>query len=164
MVGDILALEDILEIREKKFDIITMIASFHHLPQRSQALEALKLIQGFLAPEGLLCMENWNLWRFDKSRKTVWGSLQDRLQASPLPWEQQYGISHFNLGLHDIVTEWQSGGVKGFLYYHVYTIRALRSLLRESGYADARSYYIRDGKRAHWWNGKNIMTIARVAS
>jgi len=160
VVGDILALDTISEIRGKNFDIITMIASFHHIPQRSQALEALKQIRHFLAPQGLLCMENWNLWRFEKSRKTVLGALQNRLQVSPLPWEQQYGISRFGLGLYDVVTEWQSGRARGFLYYHAYTIRALRSLLREAGYTDARSYYIRDGIRVHWWNGKNIMTIA----
>lgn len=161
IVGDILSLDHIQELRGKKFHAIFMVASFHHIPRRRQALAALKRARQFLLPNGLLCMENWNLWRLEKGPKTAWSGLSRRLSFALLPWEKEYGISHFDLGINDIITEWKSEGVKGHLYYHAYTVRALRSLLHEAGYTIKQSYYIRDGVRARWWNGKNIMTIAQ---
>lgn len=161
VVGDIRSLDRIPQIRGRKFHTIFMIASFHHIPLHSQALDALKMIRQFLLPEGLLCMENWNLWRMEKGTKTAWRGLRDRCSFAPLPWEKEYGISRFDLGINDIITEWKSANAQGYLYYHAYTIRALRSLLDAAGYCDIQSYYVRDGARAHWWNGKNTMILAR---
>lgn len=45
------------------FDMIFMIASFHHLPSRRERLELLFNINRWLKPGGYLFMTNWNLWQ-----------------------------------------------------------------------------------------------------
>ncbi|MBU1202515.1 class I SAM-dependent methyltransferase [Patescibacteria group bacterium] len=45
------------------FDMIFMIASFHHIPSRRERLELLFKINRWLKPGGYLFMTNWNLWQ-----------------------------------------------------------------------------------------------------
>ena len=45
------------------FDMIFMVASFHHLPTRAERLELLFKVNRWLKPGGLLFMTNWNLWQ-----------------------------------------------------------------------------------------------------
>lgn len=52
-----------LHFDPESFDMIFMIASFHHLPTRRERLELLFKINRWLKPGGYLFMTNWNLWQ-----------------------------------------------------------------------------------------------------
>jgi len=45
------------------FDMIFMVASFHHLPTKAERLDLLYKANRWLKPGGLLFMTNWNLWQ-----------------------------------------------------------------------------------------------------
>ncbi|MCD4760666.1 class I SAM-dependent methyltransferase [bacterium] len=52
-----------LDFEPESFDMVFMIASFHHLPTRRERLELLYKINKWLKPGGYLFMSNWNLWQ-----------------------------------------------------------------------------------------------------
>ncbi|RJP63067.1 MAG: class I SAM-dependent methyltransferase [Ignavibacteriales bacterium] len=52
-----------LSFDRNTFDIVFMIASFHHIPSQAERLDLLYKINGWLKPGGLLFMTNWNLWQ-----------------------------------------------------------------------------------------------------
>lgn len=149
--ASILDLKSLEILGSQTFDIIFCIAVLHHIPTHALQLQALKNMRRFLRVGGILCMENWNMWRVRKGKKTVWGSFFQKF-ISRVPKSE--------LGLGDLITKWKSPQGVGSLYYHAFTIAELHTLLRNSGFAVEKAYYIRDGKPAHWWNGKNIVTIA----
>ncbi len=52
-----------LNFAPETFDMIFMIASFHHLPTKRERLEILYSLNRWLKPGGYLFMTNWNLWQ-----------------------------------------------------------------------------------------------------
>lgn len=158
-VGDIRTISAIPSLADQKFDIIFGIAVLHHIPTRAGRSQVLQDVKELLAVGGILVLENWNLWQLRKGTKTVWHSCAQRLSFKKLPWEIQYTVSRRRLGFADIITQWGSSSNRAFLYYHAFTLHELSGLCISSGYRIRDLYYIRDGKRAHWWNGKNIMVI-----
>ncbi len=159
---DMSDIDVILSDVDIQFDMIFGIAVLHHIPTHAFQLQVLKNIKKFLKPEGILVLENWNLLQLGKGTKTVWHSCVQRNLAKKLPWETQYGISRRDLSISDVITQWGKSENQAFLYYHAFTLRELSSLLTSSGYHIRTGYYIRDGKEAHWWNGKNSIMIATI--
>jgi 2-polyprenyl-3-methyl-5-hydroxy-6-metoxy-1,4-benzoquinol methylase len=131
---------------DRRFDVIFCIAVLHHLPTKVMRDQAIQTMKKYLKPGGVLCMENWNMWQIRKGKKTVWGSY---LRGIP------------KLGMRDIITEWKTPRGSGFLYYYAFTPQEVRRLLASQDFRVLDSYFIRDVRRAHWWNGKNIITIAK---
>ncbi len=140
--ANILQPESLSTIDDQQFDLIFCIAVLHHIPTKELRLQALQTLKKYLKRGGVLCMENWNMWQFRKGAKNIWKSPR-------------------RAGIRDLITEWKSSRARGFLYYYAFTISELRALLRKSEFGVLQAFYIRDGKSAHWWNGKNIITIAR---
>ena len=109
---------DMMEILELKgsFDVVFLIASFHHLPPKDQRL-FLKRLKSVLAPEALVCMTNWNLWslRFWKA----W--------VKNLFWPQ-YGFKGLLIPFQNRVQR----------YYYAFSQRELRSLFQKEGYSILR--------------------------
>ena len=58
-----------IEILERKFDIIFMIASFHHLDTSEKRVEFLKKVSSILNDWWYICMTNWNLYSDINSSK-----------------------------------------------------------------------------------------------
>lgn len=141
--ASILDLKALEILGSQTFDIIFCIAVFHHFPTKALQLQALQNMRRFLRVGGILCMENWNMWELRKGKKTVWGSIR-------------------NFGIRDVITKWKSPKGIGFLYYYAFTLSELRKLLRRSGFDLLQKFYIRDGKPAHWWNGKNMVTVCKA--
>ena len=52
-----------LYFEPETFDMIFMVASFHHLASRAERLDLLFKANRWLKPGGLLFMTNWNLWQ-----------------------------------------------------------------------------------------------------
>ena len=161
-VGDIHSLDSTPSLADQKFDIIFGIAVLHHIPTASLRLQVLKSLKGLLQPGGILVFENWNLWQLRRRTKTVWHSYVQRNLVKKLPWEIRYGISRHDLGISDVITQWGKSSNQAFLYYHAFTLHELFGLFTSSGYHVREAYYIRDGKKAHWWDGKNTLLIAAI--
>lgn len=142
--ADILQPESLSVLGDQRFDLIFCIAVLHHIPTKELRVHALQALKKYLKPGGTLCMENWNMWELRKGNKTVWNSPR-------------------RVGIRDLITEWKSPQGTGNLYYYAFTARELRALFCKSGFHVQKLYYIRDGKKAHWWNGKNIIAIAKKA-
>lgn len=51
------------DFKENSFDMVFMIASFHHLATNKERSELLHKIYNSLNPGGYLFMTNWNLWQ-----------------------------------------------------------------------------------------------------
>ena len=51
------------DFKENSFDMVFMIASFHHLATNKERSELLHKIYSSLKPGGYLFMTNWNLWQ-----------------------------------------------------------------------------------------------------
>ncbi len=182
--ASILEPESCRVFESRQFDVVFCIAALHHIPTKKLQEQAVAAFKRYLRPGGMLCMENWNMWELRKGKKNVWHALARRLNDTLFfrgSTDQAVGplTAHENteLGWRDLVTEWGGGGTtvrnrpipdscgdsgcRGFLYYHAFTMSELRKLLGTSGFTTLHEFYIRDGKPAHWWNGKNIITIAK---
>ena len=94
------------------FDMIFMIASFHHLPTKTERLELLYQAKRWLKPGGLLFMTNWNLWQ----KKYLRYSLEKF-------WSKR--------SWNDFFIPWttDSGGTV-WRYYHSFTVGELIYLLK----------------------------------
>lgn len=107
-----------IDFAPASFDMIFLIASFHHLEYKSERLGLLANINKWLKPGGHLFMTNWNL-RQKKYLKYWWKNW----------WRKT--------SLNDFYIPWQSYSGKGeklWRYYHSFTINELISLLKQSGF------------------------------
>ena len=60
-----------LRFEDAAFDLVCMIASFHHIPPQFQK-EVVAEAYRVLAPGGRVCMTVFNLWRVSHTGKTLW--------------------------------------------------------------------------------------------
>ncbi|MFH1712888.1 MAG: methyltransferase domain-containing protein [Candidatus Jacksonbacteria bacterium] len=121
-----------LRFNDNSFDVIFMIASLNHLPAcyHQQALsEAFRVLK----PGGHLLMTNFNLWRFSLKDKTVW----------------KYK------SFKNVMTNWNGHP----LYYYAFTLRELKRKCKKAGFKIKTAYYAKDGRSAHFWNGRNIVVV-----
>ena len=101
-----------------------------------------------LKPGGILIMTNWNLWQVT-SKKSFWNNFLK---------------SHFTdyrlriTDYKDIITLWQN---RFPLYYHAFTLGELKKLFKKSNFKILANYYVKDGKKANWFNGKNVLTVGQ---
>jgi len=117
-----------------------------------------------LKPNGFLIMTNWNLWQIG-AKKNVWTSLLSSL-LSLLSSSRKRGSRLINtrsqirsgMAIKDIITLWQN---QFPLYYHAFTKRELKKLLQKTNFEVLENYYVKQGQKARWWNGYNILTVAK---
>lgn len=101
---------------ENSFDMIFMIASFHHLDSKKERLELLNKINKWLKPNGYLFMTNWNLLQ-KKYLKYILKNFFKKKSWNDfyIPW-QAYSRDH----------------KKFFRYYHSFTKKELEGLLKKT--------------------------------
>jgi len=98
------------------FDMVFMIAAFHHLPKRTERLDLLFKINRWLKPGGYLFMTNWNLWQ----KKYFKYSLQNF-------WHKQ--------SWNDFFIPWTTNdGVTAWRFYHSFSNKELVGLLKATGF------------------------------
>jgi len=124
------------------FDIVFMIASFHHLPDEESRLKLLKKVYKETKQGGRLIMTNWNLesaWAEKKIKNNEWKQIGERDLL--IPWRNSQ---------REILCE---------RYYHSFTEEELNALLSKAGWQielhNAISSEWKDDK-----GGKNLCTIA----
>jgi SAM-dependent methyltransferase len=127
---------------ENFFDVVFMIASFHHLPDKESRAELLADIYKQLKPKGKLIITVWNLesdWAKSKL-KSGWKKMGDN--DFLIPWKNPDG---------ELITE---------RYYHHFSKEELNSLLKEAGFKINRIDY---SERTNWTDkkgGRNLVAIA----
>jgi len=151
--GDIL---DLKKINNHTFDVIFMMASLNHIPSQELREKLLLDISRILKPGGFLIMTNWNLWQIS-AKKSVWHYFlsSSRKRGSQCSW--RFPIRS-GMTMRDIITLWQN---RSPLYYHAFTLKELKKLLRMSGFKVLENYYVKQGQKKYWWNGNNILTVGQ---
>lgn len=122
---------------KESFDIIFMIASFHHLENKKQRLELLQKMNLWLKFDGIIIMTNWNLWEksnFKKYFKCLFDfSMPKTLRDFIVPFKNNRGES------------------LGKRFYHSFTMLEIEKLIEKTGFKMIENKYS-DKK-------KNIITI-----
>jgi len=126
------------------FDLVFMVASFHHLPDETSRLKLLKKVYKEMKPGAKLIMTNWNLgstWAKKKIVKKGWKII----------------------GGNDFIVPWKNpqGEVEAERYYHLFTPSELQKLLEESGFRVERMDYDEQGQATDKRGGRNLVTVAK---
>ncbi|MFA5128706.1 MAG: class I SAM-dependent methyltransferase [Patescibacteria group bacterium] len=135
----------------EKYNVVFLIATLHHIPSRDLRKKVLENVGRVLAPNGFLIMTNWALFR-KKYLMLVTKNIILKL------------LGRSDLDFGDASVPWKSsetGKVMAERYVHAFTLRELKRLVKESGFEILENFYSIDDKKAHFWNGKNIVTIAK---
>ncbi len=111
-----------LSFEDNTFDSIYSFAVFHHFPSKEIRKEFLKEAKRVLKPDGNLIITVWNLLDNKKGRKLL------------LKYSLQKLIGKTKLGFKDIYYPWKRGDKEVKRYYHVFTKRELKKLLKEEGF------------------------------
>ncbi|HPI67021.1 MAG TPA: class I SAM-dependent methyltransferase [bacterium] len=151
--------QDILNLSQftnNEFEVIFMMASFHHIPSRELREKLLSDIKRILKPGGFLIMTNWNLWQLG-AKKSVWNSFlsSPRRRGSQNSLRLPIGSG---MTKKDVITLWQN---QFPLYYYAFTLGELKKILRGSGFKIIENYYVKQDKKACWWNGYNILSVGQ---
>lgn len=150
LTGDILNLPSNIG-GDNKFDVIFCIAVLNHIPSQKLRELAIKNIFELLKPNGYLLMTNWNLWNFSSSKS--WWKLK-------IPALLNGSIeTNCKLDFKDVVTHW--GQEKLPLYYHAFTKREIKKLLKINGFQIIENYYSLENKKVNRWKAKNLVTISQ---
>ena len=106
------------------FDLVFMVASFHHLPDYKTRLDLLKKVYKEMKVGAKLIITVWNLesdWAKEKLKKEKWEKTGEHDYL--VPWKDQQG---------KLITK---------RYYHSFSKEELDNLLQEAGYEILQSSY-----------------------
>lgn len=163
MIGDMTS-HTVYDGLQEQCDVLISCAALHHVPLVRDRETTLSYWHSTLKQDGILFLTVWNLWRFSLKEKTVWKYAIENSLMSEGSCERRYGINHDDLSWRDVITQWQSGTISMPLYYYAFRTHELARLARNAGFTIQEIYYSLNGTRAHWWNGRNIVLIAKKES
>lgn len=126
--------------KPQTFDLVFMIASFFHLPDKEARLKLLEKTIKELKPGGRLLMTVWNL-------ESDWAKRKQK------DWKV--------IGKNDFLIPWknQQGEVEAERYYHHFTKDELTGLLHKAGYEVEKISYF-GGTWSDDKGGRNLVAIA----
>ena len=114
-----------LEFENNSFDIIFLVASFHHLRTKSQRIKMLNKVNKWLKKDGLLIMTNWNLLESNNFRKYFKYlfdfSIKKTLKDFIIPFKDNKGV------------------ILGKRFYHAFTIKELEKLFKNKGFNSVKN-------------------------
>jgi ubiquinone/menaquinone biosynthesis C-methylase UbiE len=135
--------ENDIKFEDNFFDLVFMVASFHHLPDEETRLDLLKKIYLEMKSGGQLIITVWNLesdWAQSKL-KTGWSKMTENDYI--IPWKDNYG---------QIISE---------RYYHHFSRSELENLLLKAGFKDIRLFYDDENTFTGDKGGRNLIAIAQ---
>jgi alkylated DNA repair protein alkB family protein 8 len=100
-------------------DVVSAIASIHHIPSQELQGKAIHEIHRILKPDGIAIITVWNLYQ-PKYRKYIWYSW--------IKWLLSLGAYDIN----DVFIPWGNSGIKR--YYHAFTKNKLERLIKKNGF------------------------------
>ncbi|OGJ42335.1 hypothetical protein A3I58_04065 [Candidatus Peregrinibacteria bacterium RIFCSPLOWO2_02_FULL_39_10] len=100
-------------------DVVTAIASIHHIPSKELQGKAIHEIHRILKPDGIAIITVWNLYQ-PKYKKYIWYSW--------IKWLLSLGAYDIN----DVFIPWGNSGIKR--YYHAFTKNELEKLIKKNGF------------------------------
>lgn len=142
-----------LPFEENLFDVVFMIASIQHLLTEEQRMQALQESMRVLKPSGILNVTVKAFWQLryrslflnkKKGKETLSKELQKELKWSDIFWPWRWRIKN-----------------TVYRYYHAFSRRELKQLLVRAGFQIERIEYIRNGKKVKWYQGKNLVAVAK---
>ncbi len=130
------------EFSDDFFDVVFMVASFHHLPNRKTRLGLFKKVFREIKTGGSLIITVWNLesdWAKEKINKG---------------WKV--------VGENDFLIPWKNpqGEVLVERYYHHFSKQELQGLLKEAGFKIERLEFGERSGRPDKKGGRNLIAIA----
>lgn len=142
-----------LPFKDQEFDVVFMVASLHHLISEEERLKALTEARRVLKSGGKFYMTVMGLW-LPKYRHLFFSKREGK---QTLPEELKKQIKW-----NDVFLPWTKESSKIiFRYYHAFTLRELSKLIKASGFQIESFSYMRDGSRCKWYQGKNIVVVAK---
>lgn len=123
-------------LSEYDFDWVFCIAVLHHLPGFLQRLSALKQLRNKIKDDGRIVLTVWNMWPEKKFYKMIWKFFFLKL------------LGRNNMDFGDVLFDWKRGGVTSKRYYHAFTQRELKKLVKKAGlktegyFKDRFNYYL----------------------
>jgi SAM-dependent methyltransferase len=137
--------------REKKFkddffDLVFMVASFHHLPDKKTRLNLLKKTYRELKAGGFLLMSVWNL-------ESKWAK-KKLIRSSKSGWKK--------LADNDFMIPWKSpeGKIEVERYYHNFSKTEIEELLKSAGFKIVKNDYC---QKTNWTDGKEGRNLVIIA-
>lgn len=136
VVGD---MSQDLPFANNQFDVVFMLASFHHLPSSQSRINLLNELRRVVKPGSKLIMTNWNL-------------------AHP-KFVKRYDL---DLGQKDFQIPWKNsqGEILESRYYHLFDKAELRNLFTETGWSVKDQFYFDEkGQKVEIDKGVNLISI-----
>jgi len=139
-----------LPFQNEEFNHVFMIAVLPHISSRKLQEKVLKNAYRVLKKEGHLFITCWNLFQ----PKYLWLNLKNRL-ANPKIYQ--------GLGVRDFFIPWrfQEGKIIIQRFYHAFTKKELKKLLKKTGFRVKEIYYESQGKKSNLLKGFNLISIAK---
>ena len=132
-------------LKDRQFDGIFSIASFHHLPTKQQRYAVVKEMARVLKDDGFLVLTTWNLmsdWALEHRTKGVWQEA-DEPGAYWIPWKSQ------------------DGTVLAERFYCHLEPADLEDAVVRAGLQVTACYWSSESKESNRQEGKNLVCIAR---
>lgn len=131
-------IQELHKVNGINFDYVFAIAVLHHIPGENLQVEALRQLKNKVKKDGRIVISVWNLWNKSKYRKLIFKFFLLKL------------IRKNKMGFGDIVFDWYDFKKKSLSkrYYHAFTKRSLKRVIKKSGleidrlYKDRYNYYI----------------------
>jgi N-acetylglucosaminyldiphosphoundecaprenol N-acetyl-beta-D-mannosaminyltransferase len=134
-----------LPFADESFDLVVMLASFHHLENPKRRNDCLSEIHRILKKDGIIIMTNWNLLyqnRYSKQKKKA-------LIRSILPhWNHQEFIINF-------------GKEKNPRYYYAFKLNELSKLITDNFFKIREAFYTHKDKKTSKETASNLIHIAK---
>ncbi|MFA6171330.1 MAG: methyltransferase domain-containing protein [Patescibacteria group bacterium] len=128
IVGDILGLDKIKEVADRKFDYIFCVAVLHHIPGQELRIGFLRQAEKYLKPGGKMLLTSWNIWEQKRFYLVLAKSILLKLAGR---YEYDFG---------DILFPWKGKNLNSLRYYHAFTKGELKRLAEKSGCAAERIF------------------------
>jgi ubiquinone/menaquinone biosynthesis C-methylase UbiE len=148
LVGDA---TDLAWWKGEKYNAVFMIAVLHHVPGKELRKKVFENAAKILEPGGFFIMTNWNLFEgkypgyiLKNILRKIAGRRKLDFTDALIPWK--------DAGTGEVMAE---------RYFHAFTLRELDRLVKEAGLEIVENFYSLGGEKSRFWQGKNIVTIAK---
>jgi len=127
-----------------RFDVVIMVAVLNHIPSEELRLQVLNNVKRILKPDGYLLMTNWNLYQKKYLPLVIKYTLLKLFGKSKMDWG-------------DVLVPF--GKEKIERYYHAFTKKEIKKLVKQTNFKLLKNYYSFRGKKSNWCMGKNLVSI-----